>query len=171
MKTRDAIRSIVLSWDLYAAFIVVVFIRVLLRRPVTAVIARDIFEVSITALSIFVSLFFAALAILITSGDSEFHRFLQEEGYHKRILWTFKVTLFLLFLSLLAAAVMYVLVLPDAACPQGTAVPYPGGWLSLFGWLSFYALFAAVNSCLDAIKYAELRERFLAASHPKQEAK
>jgi hypothetical protein len=157
---KGALRSIVLSWDFWAALLAAGLMSVLVGSPVTMSVARDLFGVSITALSIIFSVFFAALAVLITSGDNEFYRFMHQHGFQRRIMWSFKVTLLLLFVSLVAAMCLYILASPDANDPQRSALPYPALPLVAFGWLAFYALFAAISSCLDAIKYAEYREKF-----------
>jgi len=110
-------------------------------------------------LAIIFSVFFAALAILITSGDNEFVRFLQSEGFYKKIIFTFKYTLILLFIGFILAISLFIGILPYAL--STTVYIYPKLNFLVFTFIAIYSLFATANSSLDAIKYAEFRARFL----------
>ena len=158
MKTSEAFKSVLFSWDLWCAFGLVVIIAFVVRHDVTAQTAKGIFEISVTVLSIVFSVFFAGLTVLITAGDNEFVRFLEEDGAYREIIWTFKFTLLLLFLALLFAIVLFVSVLPLDDLHQYI---FPRWLLLLFSFITIYSLFTAFNSSLDTIKYAEYRARFI----------
>lgn len=119
--------------------------------------AKEIFQVSITVLAIIFSIFFAALTVLITAGDNQFVRFLEEDGSYTHIVWTFKITLLLLFIALMISIALFVTVLHY----QNQSGLYPEWVILPFAFIALYALFAAINSCLDAIKYAQYRAAFL----------
>jgi len=158
MKTSEAFKSVLFSWDLWCALGLIVIMAFVVRHDVTAQTAKGVFEISVTVLSIVFSVFFAGLAVLITAGDNEFVKFLEEDGAYREIIWTFKFTLFLLFFALISAIVLFVSVLPLDDLQLYT---FPKWLLLLFGFITTYSLFAAFNSSLDTIKYAEYRARFI----------
>ena len=159
MKFFSTLRRIIISWDFWGAVFTALLVLVLAPQKILVVFAKDVLSVSISVLAIIFSVFFAALAVLITAGDNEFVRFLEEDGSYSQIVWTFKVTLILLFTALLASIILYIVVLPYAALSSGYFVPK---WLvTIYLFLSSYALFATGISALDAVKYAEFRARFL----------
>jgi len=165
MKFSNALRSLFFSWDLWLAVIVMTLILVFAPNKIGLIFSKDILGISISVLSIIFAVFFAALAILITAGDNEFIRFLEEDGSFSRIIWTFRVTLMLLFVALLSSIVLYVVISQYSDIPGCYYVPK---WLFLiYAFLSSYALFATGNSTLDAVKYAELRARFLKVTREK----
>ncbi len=159
MKARDVARSIFASWDIWASFVAAITFALLTRDGVQIDLAVKVFEVSISLLAVIFSIFFAALAVLITAGDNEFVRFLEEDGSYRQIIWTFRFTLLLLFFALLLSIGLYGYSLIFA--PQHHQNSIPGWLMALFVFFALYALFAAVNSSTDAIRYAELRARFL----------
>lgn len=159
MISRARLESIVVSWDWPAAALLTLLVAFLLPTGASYATANGVFAVSISVLSIVFSVFFAALAILITAGDNEFVKFLERGGLYKEIVWTFRLTFSLLAIALVFAIVLYVTSLVGA-----TAEPppvYPRNLFILFGFVGLYSLLAAVNSSLDIIKYAEFRAKFL----------
>ena len=99
------------------------------------------------------------MAVLITAGDNEFVRFLEEEGLYQRIIFTFKVTLILLFVALLYSIGSFVTILPYAE--TDVQFLYAKIMIVLFAFISLYALLASTSSTMDAIKYAEYRAKYL----------
>lgn len=153
MKLRD-----ILAWDLFLSIVVGLVAWCSLPSQVDGGFLKDVYSVSITSLSIIFSVYFAALAIIMVSGDNAFVRFLEEERDYSGIVSTFKFTLILLFLALIASIVLYVYtsahLSPDKDYKQAK-------WLFIiFTWLSSYALFAVFMSAFDAIHYAKLRTEF-----------
>ena len=124
---------------------------------ITFGMAKDVFEVSITVLAIIFSIFFAALTVLITAGDNQFVQFLEEDGSYRSIVWTFKITLLLLFVALMFSIGLFVTVLNF----EGQSGLYPEWLVLLFAFVALFALFATVSASMDAIKYAEFRAMYL----------
>lgn len=148
-----------LSWDWPVAVLAVVVFHLVFPQGVCYEIAREVFEVSISVLAIVFSIFFAALAVLVTSGDNEFVRFLHKDGSYQQLAWSFKVTLLLLFSALLASIVLFITVLPPTTHEiLGT---YPRPIMLVYCFFVLYSLLAALQSSLDAVRYAELRARFI----------
>lgn len=161
MKAKAKLRSLLLSWDFVLAVVAVVGIAFVVPGGIEYYIAKEIFEISTSVFSIVFSVFFAALATIMTAGDNDFVRFLEEENLYKHIVWTFKFTLFSLLVSLLLSIILLISVLPyDKLQPQHLPL-YPESAFLLFSGLGLYSLFATVNASLDAIKYAEYRARFI----------
>ena len=156
---KNALRSIFFSWDIIIAALVTVALYLFLPPLISANILKPIYEVSISVLAVIFSVFFAALAILITAGDNEFVRFLEEEGLYIRIIFTFRVTLVLLFVALLFSIVSFVTILPFVETQ--TQFLYSKEQVLLFSFISLYALLASISSTMDAIKYAEFRAAYL----------
>jgi len=159
MRLFTILKSFFLTWDIYASLFVVVILAFLLRDEISLGLVKEILSVSISVLAIVFSVFFAAMAILITAGDNEFVRFLEEDGSFTQITWVFRVTLLLLFLALFISIILFVIVVMFSGEDDGYTFPKWG--LLLYSFLASYALLSAINSSLDAIKYAELRARFL----------
>ena len=167
MTHKQALRSLLLAWDWPIALLVVTIGNFTIPADIAFSFAKDIFAVSISVLSIVFSVFFAALAVLITSGDNEFVWFLQEDGSYSRIIWTFRVTLTLLASSLVASILLYVASLHPASL---VPVPTYPRWLLLgFCFLGLYSLLAAVQSSFDTITYAQYRADYLRHSGPRNE--
>jgi len=156
---KKAFKSIFISWDIAVAAIVAVGLYLWLPSLISANILKPIYEVSISVLAVIFSVFFAALAVLITAGDNEFVRFLEEEGLYRRIIFTFKVTLVLLFIALLVSILSFVMVLPYSEAQ--TQFLYGKEQVVMFAFISLYALLASIGATMDAIKYAEFRATYL----------
>lgn len=162
MNLQDAIKSIFISLDIWLATSIAIITAFLLPQNIPYETGRSIFEVGISLLSVIFSVFFAALAILVTAGDNEFVRFLEEDGSYRKIIWTFRVTLLLLFVALLTAIALFIFTVtrPQNTTPNDLPTVYVVG----FSFITLYALFSAVNSTVDAIRYAEFRARYLRAT-------
>lgn len=159
MNLGGTARRIVFSWDWIVAFAIVLAASFLIPEKPSVQFAKELFSIGISVLAIVFSLFLTSLAILITSGDNEFIRFLEEDGSYRSIVATFKVTFALLAISLVLAIVLSAITLRMSEIePQAIA----SKWLLLgFSFLGMYALLATVQSSFDMLKYAELRARFL----------
>lgn len=98
---------VVFSFDFGVAISVGVAIFVFCPKTISMILARDFYSVGVSVLSIVFSVFFAALAIIMSSGDNEFIRFLNVDGSYTEIIWSFRFTVLTLFISLLAALFEY----------------------------------------------------------------
>lgn len=162
---KQALKSIFFSWDFLLAIAIAIALYFFLPLLIPAKIVKPIYEVSISVLSVIFSVFFAALAVLITAGDNEFVRFLEEDGSYKKIIFTFKVTLILLFIALLFSIFSFVTILPFTE--TDIEFVYPKIMVVLFAFIVLYALLASISSTIDAIKYAEFRARYLEVTKDK----
>ncbi|MGK9477905.1 hypothetical protein [Melioribacter sp. OK-6-Me] len=152
------IKNIIFSWDLIVALALSVLLFALIPSTISNEFAVKLYDIGISVLSIVFSVFFAAMAIIISASDDDFVRFLDEEGDYTAIIGTFKFSLMILFVALiysiiLSASTSYMLSLGDKdQCKI---------FIVLFTLLFSYGLFATLNSTYDAIKYAQYRTKFL----------
>ncbi len=159
MRMEEKIKKIVLSWDFILAIIVTLLTGLYFKKYVMSYeVAREIFGMSITVLSIVFSIFFASLAVLVSSGDNAFIRFLEEEGAYSSIIWTFKFSLILIFIALMFSILLFITVLPFEK--YNASGNYPGWIMTIFAFLGSYGLFSVVNAAMDAVTYSEFRIRF-----------
>lgn len=126
--------------------------------------AHDLYGIGISVLSIVFSVYFAALAIIISSSDDDFVRFLEEEGDYIAIISTFEFSLAALFVALFYSLIMYAF---TSAWISYKFESQPYWWLGIFTFLFLYGLFAALNSTRDSITYAKFRTRYLNRNKPK----
>lgn len=119
---------------------------------------KEIFNIGISILSIIFSVYFAALAIIISSSDDGFVRFLEKEGFYNSIISTFEFTLGSLFIALSYSIIIFI----ATANWIHLKIDVQPVWCFLFFVLLFsYSLIATGQSALDAIKYAKYRSSYL----------
>lgn len=155
------LRSIVLSWDFWIAIAAAVLAFVCMPGSVLNGFAKDIYGVGISVLSIVFSVYFAALAIIISSSDDDFVRYLESGGHYSRIVATFEWTLSWLFIALIYSIVVYMLTSLWANLSQ---MEQPKWMYVVFCLLFTYSLFAAFFATGDALKYAKYRARFVTSN-------
>jgi len=152
------IKNIIFSWDLIISLFISAIVLCFLPKQIPVKLSKDLYGVGISVLSIVFSVFFAALAIIMTAGDNKFVKFLEEEGDYRRIVDTYKITLLILFIALIYSIIIYgftSLLIAKEVQVQNKC------YLVIFTFLFGYGLFASVNSTLDSIKYAQYRARFI----------
>lgn len=155
------IKQIVVSWDFLVAVLISVITAYIFPGDISNNFAKDIFSIGISVLSIVFSVYFAALAIIISSGDNKFIQFLEDDGGHYSILiGTFKFSLMVLFIALIISLLFYGY---SSSISEKKQVLQPSWMFILFLFMFLYGLFATLCSTLDAIKYAKFRTRFLLA--------
>jgi hypothetical protein len=152
------LRSIIWSWDFLCAISFTIVIALILPCKVSNEFAHDLYGIGISVLSIVFSVFFAALAIIISSSDDNFVRFLEENGDYSRLINSFIFTLYSLFLALLYSLSLYGLTAAWIAqeCPL-----QPFWLLVIYCFLFLYSLFAVLYSIHDSIKYTKYRIKYL----------
>src|ERR1035438_2279483 len=101
------IRRVILSPDLIASVLLSFITAVFCPSLISISMAKDFYGVGISVLSIVFSVFFAALAIIMSAGDNEFVAFLHENGAYSEIIWNFRFTVLILFSSLLISLAEY----------------------------------------------------------------
>lgn len=152
------LKNIIVSRDFLGALCVALIASAIFFPSVKNEFAKDLYSVDISVLSIVFSVYFAALAIIISSGDNEFIHYLEKNGYYGVIVNSFKFSLLALFVALIYSCFIYTLTafwVSNNLADQNTT------YLFLFVFLFLYGLFATAISSLDAIKYSEYRVKFL----------
>ena len=108
--------------------------------------------------SIIFAVFFAAFAIIMSAGDNEFISFLHEDGSYTAIVWSFKFTVIALFASLLLALFDYSYAAFRISQKAELQSKY---FLLAFAVCFIYSLVAVMQSVLDALKYSEVRVKYI----------
>lgn len=162
---KITLKQIIFSWDFLASLAILIFFSVILDGSVSSEFSKDVYGVGISVLSIVFSVYFAALALIITSGDDDFVHFLEEEGDYTGIIDTFKFSLLALFTALLYSIIVYIYTASQIyqVNSQSTRIYQPQVFLLIFSFLFSYGLFAALKATLDSISYALFRVSFLNA--------
>jgi ABC-type uncharacterized transport system fused permease/ATPase subunit len=134
-------------------------LRFLLPARISAEFTKDIYGVAISVLSIIVSVYFAALAIILSSGDNEFIKFLEEEEkLYTSLITTFKFTLTAIFSTLVLSIVLYGFTsykLPDKGYLQHRSI------FIAFASAFSYSLVSVILSVIDAMQYSKYRSKFI----------
>ncbi|MGB5769357.1 MAG: hypothetical protein WBM32_05725 [Crocosphaera sp.] len=157
------VKMIVLGWDFLVSLAISLISYFAINVSISNLFAKDIYGIGISVLSIVFSVYFAALAIIIASSDDGFVDFLEKQGVYQEIIWTFRYSLFILFIGLLFSLIIYALTsawitFSDAARQNSLQ---PREYFAVFIFLFSYGLFCSLNSTLDSIKYALRRSRYL----------
>jgi len=153
------IKAIFISWDLILSVMIAVLFYLLLPNLIDIAFAKDLYGIGISVLSIVFSVYFAALAIIISSGDNEFVKFLEEdENLYSELIFTFKFSLIILFIALIYSILLYI----QCSFKISQNIKLQSSvFLVIFTFLFFYGLFASLNATFDSIKYAKYRTKFL----------
>lgn len=101
-------KDLLISQDTAAAIVALITIWCTLDWNLRTDFCKDVYGMGITVLSIVFSIYAAAFALLMTSSDDDFARFLDEEGDFKALTASFKIVLLSLFLALGYAMCLYV---------------------------------------------------------------
>lgn len=152
------LRYIIISWDFVLAFTIAAFSSFYFYYWLNNEFAIVVYEIGISVLSIIFSVFFAALAIIISSSDDEFVKFLDETGDYKAIISSFKFSLSLLFIALLYSIVLTIISTYFKTLGYINQQFY---FISVFIFLFSYSLLATFISTFDAIKYSSYRTEYL----------
>jgi hypothetical protein len=160
--------NVLLSWDIILAAIISTTIWWFLPSDLDAGFVKDVYGVFISVLSIVFSVYFAALAFIITAGDNDFIHFLEEDGSYMKIIASFRYVLILLLIALVFSLSIYIWTIYSMvmSCHIPTKILFV---TDLF--LFQYSVFAVSNSMFDAIKYAEFRSRFISVSKKEEKHK
>lgn len=154
------INNYILSYDfliaLFSTMISYHFLPDLLRIN----FAISFYNIGITVLSIVFSLFFAVLAIVMASSDNDFIKFLEEEGDFTRLLFTFKFSLSLLFISLIYCIVLYMI--SDFHLKEiGETYKQCKWYFLVFQFFFAYSLFSSALNVKDTIIFSQKRGDFI----------
>jgi hypothetical protein len=152
------LKAVILSWDLAGALGVFGLAYYFLPNLVGHDFALLCYNTGVSVLSILFSVYFAALAIILSSSSDEFVTFLEKDGSYSAIINLYKYTLGILFIGLvwsIAASIITSFVIKVELKGQNKI------FLSLFLASFFYAVFCSYNSARDAILYSMYRMKFL----------
>lgn len=152
------VKSILISPDIALSVLVGFIVYILSPDLISNPFCKDIFSVGISILSIVFSVYFAALAFIISASDNDFIKFMEEKKQYTSIIGIFRVTLIILFLALLISIIAYVATLIMIE----TNYKYQYKWIiSFFTFSFFYGLLAAFATTLDSIRFALSRANFI----------
>jgi hypothetical protein len=154
------ISTIILSWDFVVSIILTLATAIFMPTMLKISFCISFYNIGITVLSIIFSLFFAALAIIMTSSDNDFIEFLEEENDFTALLETFKITLLMLFISLIYSIVLYVTSDYFAKTNDDQFQQHKIFFL-LFEFLFSYSLLSTSLSVKDTIKFSDIRAKYL----------
>lgn len=163
MKLKDLLISIFWSVDMISAIVVVGLLSALLPPHLEVSFSQSFYNIGITVLSIVFSLFFASLAIIMASPDNDFIAFMEEEKHYSALMDTFKITLIVLFGSLVYSIILYVycdfLLKHCRVCDP--SVKMHTAWFIAFAGFFIYSLIAVGLSVMDTIFFSMKRIHFL----------
>lgn len=161
------LKALIVSWDFMIALLSVIITYFLLPEFVNMKFALSFYNVAMTVLSIIFSLFFTAMAIIMSSSDNDFIEFLEEKNTFTELLWSFKVTLFILFLSLVLSIILY----------SGTSYwiekNFNDVWfqnsklLLMLEFCFLYGMIATWFCIMDTVKFSKYRAIFLKNNNKK----
>ena len=155
---KEKIKEYILYWDFLGSLAIASALFYSLPLTITNSFAKDLSGVGISILSIIFSVYFAALAIIISSSDDDFIRFLDEKGRYNKIIGSFKYSLSVLFCALLYSVFMYA----NAAILIERKIDTQQNYLfCIFVFAFFYGLFVSLSATLSSIKYALTRVKFI----------
>ena len=154
------LKNIIWSWDFGISLIAMLASFIILPTFLRTDFAASFYSVGISVLSIVFSLFFAALAIIMSSTDNEFILFLEKKKQFTTLLWSFRFTLTLLFVSLIYSIILFTC--SDFAIKyyDGKSLQHKGFFVAFVG-LFCYSLLATALSVKDTILFSHYRTKFL----------
>ena len=117
---------------------------------------KDIFGLAVSVLSIVFSVFFASLAILMTSSDHNFIKFLEngEVRIFTELTVSFKVCLLFIFLSLIFSILLYAY----TSLSEELISPC---LFALFAFSFIYSLMSTFMTSIDAIQFSKYRTQYI----------
>lgn len=156
----EKVKMVLWSPDTGIATLVTVIVGICLPQILRADFAVSFYGVGISVLSIVFSLFFAALAIIMASPDNEFIDYLEEGGHYTDLMFTFKFTLIILFVSLGYSIILNVYTDFFAKTKGGdfhtSKIPFV-----IFVFLFTYSLVSTGLSVKDTLMFSKYRITFL----------
>ncbi|MEZ7506996.1 hypothetical protein [Flavobacterium sp. WC2429] len=164
-------KAIILSWDFGITLLSVFTTYLVLPEYINMNFALSFYNVAMTVLSIIFSLFFTAMAIIMSSSDNDFIEFLEEKNTFTELLWSFKFTLFVLFLSLILSILLY------SGTSYWIETNHNETWLQdyrlllLLQFCFLYGMIATWFSIIDTVKFSQFRSEFLKEQKIKKQKK
>lgn len=155
-------KSFFWSYDFGISLAIGIILYVVLPEFLSMKFMLTYYEIIITTISIVFSLMFASCSILMSSSDNDFINFLNEKNDFDNLLWTFRITLIALFLSLIYALVIFVATnyIVEMAKEDEVWVQHKIFFTTLSS-ITIYGLVATFLSVEDTLKFSKFRSRFL----------
>lgn len=157
-------RRVIVSWDFGAAVASAVIVAGITPRFIPNATAQDLFRVGTSVLSLLFSIFFAALAVIVSSANEEFLVWLAsgtksgEKGDYEKIVSAYRFSLLALFVALVVALWLF----GYTSIRMGNGVHDQHKWfLVAFTFAFFYALFVAIQASFYAVKFSQFRNEFV----------
>lgn len=155
------------SYDTVVSLSVAILLYIILPEFVKGSFASSFYNIGITVLSIIFSLFFAALAIIMSSTDNDFILYLEEDKHFTGLMGTFRLVLIMLFLSLIYSIVLYTVTDFYMKEYDGKLQQHKIFFI-IFQLLFTYSLIATASSIKDTIQFTSFRTRFLLKKEEKR---
>lgn len=155
-------KSFFWSYDFSISLAIGIILYIVLPEFLSMKFMLTYYEIIITTISIIFSLMFASCSILMSSSDNDFINFLNEKNDFDNLLWTFRITLFALFISLIYALVIFVATnyIVEMA-KEGEVWVQHKIFFTTLSSITIYGLIATFLSVEDTLKFSKFRSRFL----------
>lgn len=159
------INTYIKSPDTIISLIVSVCLIIFLPEQIKSSFALSFYNVGITVLSIIFSLFFASLAIIMSSTDNDFIDFLEDENEKAFtvLMETFKFVLIMLFVSLIYSIVLYTTTEYFIKVHKEATALQTKWFFIIFQFLFSYSLIATALSVNDTLTFTSMRTKFLSS--------
>jgi len=130
--------------------------------------------VGTSVLSLHFSVFFAALAVIVSAANEEFLIWLEsdvptgEKGDYEKIVSAYRFSLIALFVALIVSLWFF----GYTTIRIGNGVRYQHNWfLVAFTFVFFYGLFVAVQASFYAVRFSQFRNEFSMLKKRRNQAK
>lgn len=154
-------KALINSWDFIIAIICAIITSYLLPEYINMKFALSFYNVAMTVLSIIFSLFFTAMAIIMSSSDNDFIEFLEESNTFTELLWSFKVTLFILFMSLILSIILFSGTSYWIETKNNEVWIQHSNILIILEFFFIYGMLATWFCIMDTVKFSQYRSIFL----------
>ncbi|SRR5258708_2320273 len=157
------LRRVIVSWDFTGAVASAAVVAAVTPHWILNTAAQDLFRVGTSVLSLLFSIFFAALAVIVSAANEEFLMWLesdtrsQEKSDYQKIVSAYRLSLVTLFLALIITLWFF----GYTTIRIGNGVRHQHNWfLVTFTFFFFYGLFVAVQSSFYAVRFSQFRNEF-----------
>ncbi|MDP2686531.1 MAG: hypothetical protein Q8O62_04880 [Aequorivita sp.] len=161
------IKKYILAFDTTLAVLFTLLALIFMPLKISAILIKDILGMGIGVLSVIFSIFFAALAFIISASDDDFVEFLERKGLFTRLIDNFNWTVGSLFIALIYSIILYSLCAFELNNKSNFEISEY--LVAVFVFLFFYSLIATILSTNDAIRYSKTRIKFVQIMRKKKD--
>lgn len=165
MNIKDFLFVFIISYDTFIGAAIGIISYILLPEVIPTSTLKDTYSMAINILAILFSMFFAALAIIVSVNDNEFIAFLEEDNLVSDLIKYFKTSLKIIFFMLLATILIYIYVVVHNDVLFWGQLKYQ--YAIFLGFFS-YAITAVFLSSNDAIRFFSERLKYAKKIHEKK---